>query len=93
MQSMTKNSTLIFLGVLVVFSSFLGIPGSWKMVIFNFLGLLIIITAALLRRDITSGSLCAHLTEEKHTDSYRQTGVLRPDDTHEHGESTTGNQE
>lgn len=66
------------LGVLVVLSSLLGVPGSWKTVIFSILGLLIIVVALLLRRDITSGSLCTHLHEEKSTDSYTQNGVLRP---------------
>ncbi len=73
---MTKDSFLIFLGALVVLATFLGVPSSWKTIIFNILGLLIIVTALLLRKDITSGAICTHLTAEKHTDSYTQSSVL-----------------
>lgn len=64
--------------------SFLGIPSSWKTIIFSTLGVLIIIMALLLRKDITTGALCLHLTKEKHTNSYKQNGALRdnsPKDT------------
>lgn len=90
---MSKNSFLILLGILVVVSSFLGVPSSWKTIIFGVLGVLIIAVAMLLRKDITSGALCMHLMEEKQTDSYRQSGVLKHTDEHEHTEDITADQE
>ena len=74
---MSKSSLLLLLGGIVLITSFLGIPSSWKTISFSVLGVLIVIVALLLRRDITTGALCLHLTEEKHTDSYKQNGVLR----------------
>jgi len=74
---MPKNSSLLLFGLLVVIVSFLGIPSSWKTIIFSILGVLIITVALLLRKDITTGALCLHLTKEKHTNSYKQNGVLR----------------
>lgn len=93
MYNMSKNSFLILLGALVVLTTFLGIPGSWKTIVFSVLGLLIIVTASLLRKDIVSGAVCTHLTEEKQTDSYRQSGALRHHDPHEHEESATESRE
>ena len=81
---MSKNSLLITLGVLTILSSFLGVPGSWKTAIFSVLGLLIVIVAVFLRKDIASGSLCTHLQEEKRTDSYTQNGALRHNGIHTH---------
>jgi len=78
---MSKNSLLLLFGSLVLASSFLGIPSSWKTVIFSILGVLVIIVTLLVRRDITTGALCLHLTEEKHTNSYKQNGVLRSSGT------------
>lgn len=80
-------------------ASFLGVPSSWKTVIFGVLGILIIVIALLLRRDIASGALCLHLTEDKHTDSYRQNGVLREekktktDETNETAAEATSHEE
>lgn len=74
---MSKDSSLLFFGGLVIVVSFLGIPSSWKTIVFSIIGVLIIITALLLRKDITSGALCLHLTEEKQTDSYKQNAPLR----------------
>ncbi|MEX0651977.1 MAG: hypothetical protein WD509_00700 [Candidatus Paceibacterota bacterium] len=74
---MSKNSALILFGSLIIIVSFLGIPSSWKTVAFSILGVLVVTLALLLRKDITSGALCLHLTEEKRTDSYAQSGVLR----------------
>jgi len=56
--------------------SFLGIPSSWKTIIFGVLGVLIMMIALFLRRDIATGALCMHLAEEKQTDSYTQNGML-----------------
>jgi hypothetical protein len=74
---MSKNSALLLFGGLVVAVSFLGIPSSWKTIAFSILGASIIAMALFLRRDITSGALCLHLTEDKHTDSFKQNGALR----------------
>lgn len=74
---MPKSSLLLLFGGLVVVTSFLGIPSSWKTIVFSALGVLIIVIALLLRKDIATGALCLHLTEEKQTDSYRQNGVFR----------------
>lgn len=81
---MSKNSLLLLFGSLVLIVSFLGIPSSWKTVVFSVLGVLIIAVTLLVRRDITTGALCLHLTEEKHTNSYKQNGALRSneDDIH-----------
>ncbi len=73
---MSKSSLLLLLGGLVVFVSLLGIPSSWKTIIFGVLGVSVIIIALLLRRDIATGALCMNLTEERHTNSYKQNGAL-----------------
>ena len=78
---MSKNSLLLLFGGMVVAVSFLGIPSSWKTIIFSALGVLIIIIALLLRKDIATGALCMHLTREKQTNSYKQNGMLR-DNSH-----------
>lgn len=81
---MSKNSSLLLLGGLVVIVSFFGIPSSWKTIVFSILGILIIIVTLFLRRDIATGALCLHLTREKQTDSYKQNGMLQ-NDNHENG--------
>ena len=73
---MSKNSLILFLGGLIVVVSFFGIPSSWKTVIFAVLGLSVIITTALLRKDMTTGELCMHLEEDTKTDSYTQNGAF-----------------
>ncbi len=95
---MSKNSSLLLFGGLVVIVSFLGIPSSWKTIIFSLLGVLIITVTLLLRRDITTGALCMHLNKDKHTDSYKQNGMLHDssyvngnnnqEDTYENTEAT-----
>ncbi len=74
---MSKNSLLLLLGGLVTLVSILGIPSSWKTIIFGVLGIIIIIITLLIRRDITTGALCMHLTEERQTNSYKQNGALQ----------------
>lgn len=74
---MSKNSLTLLFGVLVLLIPYLGIPRSWKTVAFSLLGLAIIATSLLLKREIVSGSMCAHLREEKHTDSYSQNGPVQ----------------
>ena len=83
-ESMSKNSLTIILGVLIVVSGFLGVPSSWKTVIIAALGLGVIGVALALRKDITSGTLCLHLQEEKKTDSYAQNGMIIEHPAHEH---------
>lgn len=73
---MSKNSLIIILGALVVLSTFLGVPSAWKTVLFWALGLGIIVTAAILRKDIASGAICLHLSEDQKTDSYSQNGMI-----------------
>ena len=89
---MSKNSLLILLGGLVILSSFLGIPSSWKTLLVGVLGLAVVVVALLLQRDIASGTLCMHLEEDKRTDSYAQNGAIqqREEDTtrHHEGEET-----
>ena len=87
---MSKNSLLLLFGGLVVIVSFFGVPSSWKTVIFSALGVLIIIVTLLLRRDIATGALCLSLSKERHTDSYKQNGMLQ-DNSHENDNG--GNQE
>jgi len=54
--------------------------------VFSILGVLIIIVSLSLRKDITTGALCMHLTEGKYTNSYRQNGPL-------HSENIDNNEE
>ena len=89
---MSKDSSLLLFGGLVILVSFLGIPSSWKTIAFSILGALIITMALLLRKDITTGALCLHLTEEKHTDSYSQNGVLRSNNQESNNSDDSGNE-
>jgi hypothetical protein len=91
---MSKDTSLLFFGGLVIVVSFLGIPSSWKTIVFSIIGVLIITTALFLRKDITSGALCLHLTEEKQTDSYKQNAVMRNNSieiSHENKKDTSKN--
>ena len=72
---MTKETGLIILGSIVALTPFIGIPGSWKTVVFIFVGILIVLFGFLLRlrRMIESRDILSK--RGKHTDSYVENGI------------------
>lgn len=71
---MSKESTLLLLGLLTALTQFLGLPSSWERVIFFASGATIAVLAFLLRRkrafNLFSGG-------EVRADSYVQNGMSR----------------
>jgi hypothetical protein len=85
---MQKTSFILTLTTLIVVTSFLGIPSSWKTIVVSLLALGVVSLALMLRKDIASGAICLHLQSDQKTDVYAQNGALTPEPhgTHEYEE-------
>jgi hypothetical protein len=92
---MSKSSFILIISWLIVLTSFLGIPSSWKTIIVSLLAIGIVALASLLRRDITSGAVCMHLQSEQKTDVYTQNSVLMSEqsEVNNHEEKATSGSE
>jgi len=83
---MKKDLSIIILGLVVVVTPFLGVPTSWKNVIFVVAGLVITGLAYLLRMRAND---TIHHMDEKRTETFVENGVRVSDgiEKAEHGES------
>ena len=73
---MKKDLSIIILGLVVVITPFLGIPTSWKNVVFVVVGLTISVFAYLLQKDMSNGG---YARVEKRTDIFVENGVRKSD--------------
>ncbi|OGG63526.1 hypothetical protein A3D66_02570 [Candidatus Kaiserbacteria bacterium RIFCSPHIGHO2_02_FULL_50_9] len=69
---MSRESSILLLGIIVVLTRFSGLPSSWKNTIFFVCGVVIAILAFLLRR---RRALATTLNVEKRSDSYVQNNI------------------
>ena len=73
---MKKDLSIIILGLVVVITPFLGIPTSWKNVVFVVIGLTISVFAYLLQKDMNNDG---HARVEKRTEIFVENGVRKSD--------------
>lgn len=73
---MKKDLSIIILGLTVVIIPFLGIPTSWKNVVFVGVGLTISGFAYLLQKDMNNGE---HARVEKRTETFVENGIRKSD--------------
>ena len=76
---MTKDVGILILGLVVVATPFLGLPSSWKTVIFVVLGLVIASLAFLLRGDLPLPGSGRYTGEGRKTDTFAENGSARAD--------------
>lgn len=70
---MTRESLIFLLGIIVLLTPFLGIPGEWKHYITIGAGVLIVIVGYQLRRAAYLRSIESH-NGERHTDVFVESG-------------------
>lgn len=71
---MKKDLSIIILGLVVVITPFLGIPTSWKNVVFVVIGLTISVFAYLLQKDMNNGG---YARAEKRTEIFVENDVRK----------------
>ncbi|HEY4517420.1 MAG TPA: hypothetical protein VJI74_00835 [Candidatus Paceibacterota bacterium] len=69
---MSKESTLLLLGIGIVLTQFSGLPSSWKNVLFFICGGAVAVLGFLLRRRMLAASSSGR---EERTNSYVQNGI------------------
>ena len=74
---MTKDVGILILGLTVAATPFLGIPSSWKTVIFVVSGLIIAILSFLLRGNLSLTAYSKHNKEERRTDTFAENSLTR----------------
>ena len=74
---MTKDVGILILGLVVAMVPFLGIPSSWKTVMFVASGLAIAFHAFLLRGDLSLTVSGKHTKGERRTDTFAENGTAR----------------
>lgn len=76
---MTKDVGILVLGLVVVATPFLGLPSSWKTVIFVISGLVIAFLAFLLRGDLPLPGSGRYTEGERKTDTFAENGSAQED--------------
>ena len=74
---MTKDVGILILGLIVVATPFLGLPGSWKTVVFVVSGLTIAFLAFLLRGDLPLPGGGGYADGGRKTDTFAENGSTR----------------
>ena len=74
---MTKDVSILILGLAVAVTPFLGIPSSWKAVLLIVLGLVIALLAFLLRGDVSFAVGGKHVKGERRTDTFAENEATR----------------
>ena len=74
---MKKDLSIIILGLVVVITPFLGIPTSWKNVVFVVVGFTISVFAYLLQKNMNDDK---YARVEKRTEIFVENGVRKSDD-------------
>lgn len=72
---MSKNTAIIILGFIIAVTPFLGLPGSWKTIIFVVSGLVVVLIAFLQKGGKLSNIESWLVSKKKETDVFAQNEI------------------